>query len=170
MVRVSFLVLLASGAVAFAAAAEVKHSSAEGKYSVEFPAKPMESIQVVDSPIGKLKMHIAAVEAKKDLGCMVIYNDYPEVVGKENPQALLQRVREGTKGSSGKVLEDKEITYGKDKLPGRAYLLDKGGSFTRVRAYLNGKRLYQVIIVGANKDEVASKVADNFMESFQITE
>lgn len=163
--RSCFLIL-----VAFAnhAVADEKYTSEKGKYTIVFPAKPTESSRDADSPIGKLAVHIAVCEAKKDLGFIVIYTDYPEAIAKDKPQDVLARVRDGSKGPEGKVLEDREISKG--KIPGRDYLLGKGpDQYFRARAFLNGTRLYQIIIAGSKKDEITSPAADKFFDSFEIT-
>ncbi len=160
------------GILAFAAPAlaEDKYKSPEGQFSVAFPGKPTESTQEVKTPIGPLTMHIIGYEKKNELGMMIAYNDYPAAVANEKPQAVLVRTRDGTKGPDGKVLEDKEITLGKDAVPGRAYTLVKGDDhFLRIRTYLKGPRLYQIIVSGSKKETVMSKEAEQFLDSFEIS-
>jgi hypothetical protein len=153
------------------ASADDKFTSKDGKFAVLFPKdkQPMESVKDVDTTGGKLKLTIFAAEVKKDVAYIVIWNDYPDAVAKEQPQDVLARVREGSKGPDGKVIEDKELTLGPNKVPGRDYLLDKGDNhFFRSRTYLNGARLYQVIVSATKKDELTSKDAEAFLDSFEI--
>src|SRR5262249_8640746 len=109
------------------ASADDKFTSKDGKFAAMFPKdkQPMESAKDVDHAGGKLKLTIFAAEVKKDVAFIVIWNDYPEAVAKEQPQDVLARVREGSKGPDGKVIDDKELTLGANKVPGRDYLLDK---------------------------------------------
>lgn len=164
----TFVALLVMFATASLATAAEKFTSKDGKYSATFPSAPKEPpAQEVDSPIGKLKLFIAAAEAGKNQAFMVIYNDYPAVVAAAPPQKILEGVRDGSKGPTGKVVSDKEIKVG-DKVPGRDYVLDKGGNFFRSRSVLDGTRLYQVVVVGKTQDDVTSKQADEFINSFKI--
>jgi len=170
MARLLVLSVLAFGAVTTLARAEDKFSSKEGKYTIQFPGQPKESAQEVDTPAGKLKMFITLVEVNKDNGFLVIHNDYAVHPAKEKAQTVLVAVRDGNKGPTGKVIEDKEITYGTNMIPGRAFLLEKGGVYIRARVYLHGKRLYQILVAGKKKEDVTSKGADKFLDSFEITD
>jgi len=153
------------------AAAADKFTSETGKFSASFPKdkQPMESAKEVDTTAGKIKLTIHAAEVKKDLAFIVIWNDYPEATAKEEPQDVLSRVRDGAKGPDGKVLEDKVVALDPNKVPGRDFLLDKGDNhFFRSRTYLAGTRLYQVIVSSTKKDDVTSKDAEGFLDSFEI--
>jgi hypothetical protein len=148
--------------------ADETYKSAAGKYSAVLPGKPKESTQEVDTPAGKLTMYVAAFEVKKDLGLLVIHHDYPEAIVKDKPQSVLGRVRDGSMGQDGKLLEDKEIDL--NGVPGREYLLSKGDDhFYRARIFLDGPRLYQVVVSGAKKDDVNLPFASKFLESFTIS-
>ena len=161
----AFVLVLVASANSFAA--DEKFSSEAGHFSVAFLGKPVEVSKEIESPAGKLTLFIARMEIKKDQAWMVIYNDYPESPANEKPQTRLERIRDGTKGS-GTILEDKEIALG--KAPGRGYLLDRGDGFARARIFLSNKRLYQVIVAGKTKEQVSSKAAEEFLDSFKIAE
>jgi hypothetical protein len=161
------LTLAALALIVPGAAGADPFESKDGRYKVTFPNAPTESNKDVETAAGKLQLHIAALEVKKDLAFMVIWNDYPEAVAKEQAQAVLERVRDGSKGPDGKVVDDKEIALG--KVPGRDFVLDKGDNhYYRSRSYLSSNRLYQVIISGVKKDSVGSKEAEAFLDSFEI--
>jgi hypothetical protein len=149
-----------------------KFTSETGKFAAAFPKdkQPLESVKEVDTTAGKIKLTIHAAEVKKDVAFMVIWNDYPDATAKMDPQEVLGRVRDGSKGPDGKLLEDKAITLDPNNVPGRDYLLDKGDShYFRSRTYLAGTRLYQVIISSTKRDDVTSKDAEGFLDSFEIT-
>jgi len=69
---------------------------------------------------------------------------------------------------TGELLLDKEITLGKDKIPGREVIVDKGAQKMRVRAFIDKTKMYQVLVIGKSKDEVTTKDADKFLDSFEI--
>jgi hypothetical protein len=168
MFRFSVLSLFALSIGVSVAGAEEKFTSEKGKYLAAFPKTPAESEKEIDTPIGKLAVFTAALEVKKDLGLIVIYVDYPDAVKQQKAQEVLARTRDGTKGPKDRILDDKEITLN-DKIPGREYVLDREDAvFYRARIYLDGARLYQVIVSGAKKDDVLSSMADKFLESFEI--
>jgi len=166
MIRLMLMPLALVFATAGLSRGDEKYAPEGGKFTITFPgtAKPKESKQDVDTAVGKLQMSIASVEVKKDLALIVIYSDYPEANAK--PQEILARARDGAKGATGKLLEDKEIALG--KVPGRDFLLAKEESFYRARMYLDGKRLYQVIVSGVKKDDVTSPGADKFLDSLEL--
>jgi hypothetical protein len=168
MFRFAVLCLFALGLGVSLASAEEKFMSEKGKYLVAFLKTPAESEKEIDTPIGKLAVHTVAVEVKKDLGLIVIHVDYPDAVKKQKAQEVLARTRDGSKGPNDKILEDKEITLN-DKVPGREFILVKDDViYYRARVYLDGVRLYQVIVSGTKKDDVLSPIADKFLDSFEL--
>lgn len=168
MSRPLTLIILALAAPALAAEPE-QFTSKDGRFTATFPGKPAESARDVDTAGGKVKLTSVTLEIRKDLAYIVMFNDYPEAVAPDQAQDVLGRVRDGTKGTDGKVLSDSELALGKDKVPGRDYVISQGDNhFFRARSYLNGRRLYQVIISAAKKDDVTSKEAEAFLDSFAI--
>ena len=166
MMRFALSTLLEIG-LPFAVMAQEKFVSKEGKYSVTLPKAPTETAQEVPTAAGKIKTFIASVEVRKDLAVIVLYNDYPDAVVKMSKTSdLLDRVRDGFKGANGKISDEKEIAQG--KIPGRTYLVDKENNFAQVRAFLNGNRLYQVIVIGSKKEDATSPEAKKIFDSFEI--
>jgi len=167
MIRMLLAGFVVVSAMAGQSRADEKYSPEGSNLAITFPAAPKSAKQDVDAPFGKIVMNYATYDVNKSLAMIVMYNDYPDAVAQGNPQDMLGRVKDGTKGTSGKELADKEITLG--KVPGRDFLLDKEGQFYRARIYLDGNRLYQVIVSGAKKDEVTGATADKFLDSFEIS-
>ena len=73
------------------------------------------------------------------------------------------------RGIKGKSITDKEVAFGKNKLPAREALYELPMVHIRQLIILDGQRVYQIIVAGATKDEVISKDADKFFSSFHIT-
>ena len=80
----------------------------------------------------------------------------------------LDKVRDGNKGTDGKILTDKELTIGADKHPARDLLIEKPNFVLRNRAVIAGNRLYQVMAQGS-KEFVTSKEVDRFYDAFEVT-
>jgi hypothetical protein len=169
MIRRVIGLLLVVGAVASQATAEDKFTSENGRWSALFPGKPTESEKEIDTPLGKMTTYTASFDAKKGLGLLVIYVDYPDQVKKQKPQEVLARARDGAKGPFGKLLDNKVITLGESSIPGLEYQVAKAeGIFLRTRMFLDGARLYQAIIVGTKLDDLNSPGADRFLDSFEL--
>jgi hypothetical protein len=144
------------------------YASAEGRYKVLFPGDVKSETTDIKAGKDKLKLTLDMVELKGDTVFLVSYVDATDEVAKTPAGPRLDKVRDGNKGESGKVVTEKEIVVGAEKYPGRDILLETPGGYIRNRAVIAGKRLYQVMVQGT-KDVVTSPSADKFIASFQIT-
>jgi hypothetical protein len=172
MIRAVTVPLLALAFLSASVRADEKFTSANGKYTATFPSAPKEFSTAdgdVNPGMGKYKYFSASLEINKDTAFMVMYHDYPQNTLKDEAQIVLERVKEGSKGEKGRVVEDREIALGNDKVPGRAFIINQGAYHYRARIYLKDLRLYQVIVVGKTKEDVATPAADKFMDSFEIS-
>ena len=169
---VRFAVLVAAfGLFVPLVAGEEKFTSKDGKFSAIYPKAPKE-FSTPDADVkpadGRYKYFSASHELSKDVAYMVMYHDYlPGKLGGD-PQLVLERVRNGWRGSEGRVLEDRELSLGADKVPGRAFTVKHGDNMFRVRAFLKDLRLYQVIVTGKTREDITAETADKFLNSFEI--
>jgi predicted Zn-dependent protease len=94
---------------------------------------------------------------------MVMYNDYAAGQAAGDPQTVLAKTRDGAvKGKT--LLSDKVISL--NGVPGREFTAkDDNWNYT-VRQYLQGKRLFQLIIV-SNAANPATQTSA-FLNSFKI--
>ena len=144
-------------------------TSKEGRFTVSMPGKPKETTQEADNPGGKVRIRVFTVELSKDLAYMIMYNDFSVPALAAGPQTILKAGRDGGVSSlQGKLLQDKEISLGDDKVPGRDILIESPTVHFRARIFLADKRLYQVIVVGS-RAAVTAKDADQYLNSFKIT-
>jgi hypothetical protein len=145
-----------------------QYTSPAGRYKVLFPGEV--KTETTDIQVGKdtLKLTLDSVELKGDTVFMVSYVDASDEVAKKPAGPRLDRVRDGNKGESGKVLEDKDVTVGTEKYPGRDLLIETPNGYLRNRVVIAGNRLYQVMIQGS-KEVVTSASADKYVASFEIT-
>jgi len=145
-----------------------QYASTDGRYKVLFPGAV--KTEIVDVPSGKeqVRVTIDSVELRGGTAFVVTYVDAPEEVAKMPAGPRIDKVRDANKGESGKVLEEKELTIGMEKLPARDVLIQTADGCLRNRIVIAGARLYQVMIRG-QKDVVTSASADKFLASFEVT-
>ena len=141
-----------------------KYESKEGKYSVQFPGKPMKATKKA----GGIDLHIAIVE-KGMGGFAVIHSDLPpEAIKIAKPKDLLDGGAEGAHRElqgKGDLLPGLRVRRG--KVPRRELNGEKDKLNLRIQIILAGNRLYQVFVVGP-KEQITSKEADAFFKSFEI--
>jgi hypothetical protein len=143
-------------------------ASSAGRYKVLFPGPVKSDTTDIKTAGGALKLTLDSVKLSDKIVFMVTYVDLPEEVAKAAPGPRLDKVRDGNKGTDGKVLTDQDITVGADKYPGRDVLIAKPTISLRNRIVIAGNRLYQIMLQGPH-EFVTSRDADRFIESFEPT-
>jgi TonB family protein len=149
-----------------------EYSPAEESFSVLLPGKPTEGVQAVDTPFGKLNMHIFTLKSLAFYG--VLYMDYPESANIKDTRAFLNGVRDGgLKADKGTLLEEKEIAL--DGAPGRFLKVQLGNGYTRrTKIYFIKNRVYHLSITTWDKDapdaiaRFHNEIADKFLNSFKL--
>lgn len=162
-----FVFLASSG---LTAAQPGAHSDADGKYRVKFPGAPRLSTKDANTAVGDLQVAVA-VYANSDGGVlMVSYTDFPESATKPaNHGTLFDGIRDGVKGGGKLVSDEKNLTYGPDKLPFREFVVEKDRKQRiRCRVILRDNRVYQLAVIGT-AEFVGGKEATAFLESFELT-
>jgi hypothetical protein len=144
------------------------YASADGRYKILFPGAVKSETTDVKAKDATLKLTLDSFELSEGVLFMVTYIDVPDEVAKSPAGPRLDKVRDGNKGTDGKVHTDKEITIGADKLPGRDLVIEKPAFFIRTRVVIAGNRLYQVMVQGS-KEFVTSKEVDRFFDAFEVT-
>ncbi|MDR3754994.1 MAG: hypothetical protein P4K93_12240 [Terracidiphilus sp.] len=142
------------------------YTSTEGRFSVQFPAGQVaqESEPITLQGGGSSTLYeFSLSSADGNFAYMVMYNDYPASYANEGPDATLVRTRDGAvKGKT--LLSDMAINL--NGVPGREFTCkDDNWNFT-VRQLLQGKRLYQLIIV--SKPDHPATLTSDFLNSFKI--
>lgn len=167
--RTCALVVLMAALAGGATGQEFKpHSSPTGRYTVLFPGEVKSVTSDIKAGTETLKLTLDTVELKGGTVFMVSFVDSSDEVAKKPAGPRLDKVRDGNKGTAGKVIEDKAVTVGTEKYPGRDLLIETPAGFLRNRAVIAGNRLYQVMVQGT-KEVVTSPSADKFIASFEIT-
>jgi hypothetical protein len=135
------------------------------------PKDAVTTTQTVETPIGAVKLTLTEKE-RGGVHYAVVFADYPGDKGKFNANKSLDGARDGSlKNSGGKLIQEKKLTLGKKKHPGRELLISiKGGeTWLRQRIYAVGLQQYQVVLGGPEKT-VKGKDADKFFQSFELKE
>lgn len=163
--------ILGAGLIAQAKADSLDYkpyASADGRYKALFPGPVKTETTDVKATAGTLKLTLDSVEVSEGVIFLVTYIDVPDAVAKSPVGPRLDKVRDGNKGTDGKVHTDKEIAVGADKHPGRDLLIEKPTFFLRNRVVIAGNRLYQVMVQGS-KEFVTSKEVDRYFDAFEVT-
>jgi hypothetical protein len=147
----------------------VTHQSKSGRFRVQMPHRP--ETETKNLTIGPGNQSVAVTTEKCDgpgsTVFAVTYADYPTSFQDVPARTILDGVRDGLKGTDGKVTEDAETFLGADKLHGRQLRIDARRRAIRARVFLVGHRLYQVMVTGP-ADQVGSTAADDFLNSFEL--
>src|SRR5205807_10271733 len=122
--RIVALVAIATMTAVTAGQDFKQYASGAGKYKAMFPGDVKTETTDVTAGKDTLKLTLDSVELKGDTVFMVSYVDATDEVAKKPAGPRLDKVRDGNKGAAGKVIEDKEITLGEEKYPGRDILIE----------------------------------------------
>jgi len=144
------------------------YTSKEGRFSIQMPEAPIEKVNKLGMG-GELHLFILV---RQGVRYAVSYLDLPpQLIKSVDPEMLFDRTRDGVaKGFHGKLLNESRFRFS-NKYPGREIKLlnDEGIRAVRGRIYLINNRLYQVAI-GLPKDELDSRTALDFLDSFKAWE
>src|SRR4051794_20821737 len=100
----------------FAAAADEKYASKDGKFAVAFPKAA--KVDATTQDVGALKTHLFAAK-DGDKSYTVMYLDLPDEAKAAPAKTLLDNMEKGSvQKSGGKLVTSKDLAFGKHKLPG----------------------------------------------------
>jgi hypothetical protein len=149
-----------------ASAADDKYTSKEGKFKIQFPEGA--KVEKETKKAGNVDMYLTMVK-DGDKAYITIYMDLPAAAKDVAAKMILDSAEKGSvQQSGGKVESSKDIEFGKEKYPGREFVVDKDGVKVRNRAILVETRLY-LVLVGGPKDFATTKDAGKFLDSFELT-
>lgn len=149
-----------------------EYTSKEGGFSVRMPTgKLLQQTQQVNTPAGKLTIHIYGVGVSEGTGTFItMYTDYPPAV----VAGGADRVLDGAKSGVSAFVKDAKITHeSKIKVagnPGREWTIDLAGKGSmRVRVFLVKNRIIQ-LLAGSETGKVSDKDIQTFFDSFKLIE
>jgi hypothetical protein len=148
-----------------------QYESEAGKFRVKLPEKPESDTKVLALGTGGQTVQVTTERADGPDSSVfaVTFADYPESYRQVPAKTVLDGVRDGLKGTDGKIEKDAEVFLGDgpDRLPGREFRITAGRRLVHTRVFLHGTRLYQVMATGT-KDRFPTKAVEEFHNSFEL--
>lgn len=149
---------------------KVEYKSAEDGYTVLFPGNPKVQSFKLSTVAGPLPVRIVRYEPSAELVLSVTTTSYPKEFSAVAPEKLFDGMLKEMEAADGKAKDetpDGGLTLGSEKVPGRQWRIESRKTVVRVRVYLVGSRLYQVMANGS-KAGADSPLADEFFASFRL--
>ena len=147
-------------------------------YKIEFPQKPEESLQELDSDIGKLQLNLKTYEitdvspADENLMYLVNCTIFPESIVNsaktEKQEGFFRSTIDGAvKNIGGKVIEEKKISI--KGYPGKDVKIDfnEGNAIINMRLYLVNNKLFMLETI-TQTNKTPNKSITRFLDSFQL--
>ncbi|HET6572484.1 MAG TPA: hypothetical protein VFG68_02700 [Fimbriiglobus sp.] len=147
----------------------VQHESEAGKFRVKFPEKPDSDTKELSLGAGGQTLTVTTAKADGPNGSVfaVTFADYPESYRQVPIKTILDGVRDGLKGTDGKIDKYDEVFLGEAKVPGREVRITAGRRLIHARVYLHGSRLYQVMVTGT-RERFPVDAVKAFFDSFEL--
>ncbi|HXU27692.1 MAG TPA: hypothetical protein VN698_10700 [Bacteroidia bacterium] len=146
-------------------------------FKVEFPAKPIEKVKVIDTEQGELNLNLFEYVSKKtntepELVYIVSYIEYPTSNINTSDKVQLKQFYKTEADKlvakmQGKLI--KETIINLEGFEGAEYRIEikDGLEFIKMRLYLINNKLYMVETVTVTKNEF-NKHINRFMNSFKL--
>jgi len=140
----------------------IKYSDTPGRFTMMMPISPVKSEQPVETDSGKLINHLF-LATTSTAAFLISYVDHPV---KEDPQKILERVRDGAvNGIKGTLLRSTNITH--KGYPGFEFAASVADAVYTSRIYLVNDRLYQIVVVGPPGTKMSEDI-NRYMASFDL--
>ena len=148
-----------------------------GRFLANFQGAVQRGSQLVDTAVGKIAMNMVYYDGGA-VAHMVIYCDYPagSVAQSGGPDKVCQNASDGAvKSVNGTVRTSSSYQLGDVKglevtadIPAKDPKVPADASVARLRFFVVGDRLYQVMYIGPTSTETSPK-AVAFLDSFRLT-
>jgi hypothetical protein len=146
------------------------YRSRAGGFSVLLPVTATESVRTLELPEGSTRMVLAGADVN-GISFLAAYHDVPASAARQ-PEALLDDVRDvAIENARGRLQSERRINMGRN--PGREVTAEIRGSehlgpgVVKVKAYLVGQRVYQLVVM-CPKAEASSAKVEDFFKSFKL--
>jgi hypothetical protein len=159
--------VLAVGLTAVADDDAKKYTSKEGNFAIQFPSGAKVTTKDQKAP-GGITLKITAVEGDMK-AYAVITTMFPEGTLKAIPaKAIFDGAEQGAAGKSGGAkVSGKDLEFGKEKFPGREFVVEKDGKFIRTLMIIADPKMY-ILTLSGTKDFATGKEGTDFLKSFEI--
>ncbi len=161
------LILLALGCSAkIERSPSLGNESFESDYNIRFPAKfkPAE-LKTLATASGNLSVHSIRC-SYNGAYYSITATEYPDAFGPVHADTILNGVRDGLKGTDGKVVLEERFRT--DDSDGRNLIIAAGKNEVRATAILSKRRLYLIEVCGPS-DAVKAPETEKFFRSFELT-
>ncbi len=148
-----------------------------GRFVATYPGAVQRGSQPVDTAVGKIAMNMVYYDGGA-VACMVIYCDYPagSVGTSGGPDKVCANASDGAvKSVNGTVRTSTSCQLGGVKglevvadIPPTDPKVSTNASVARLRFFVVGDRLYQVMYIGPSGKETSPEAVD-FLDSFRLT-
>jgi hypothetical protein len=165
-----FVLCLMSVYAAAQGSAWKEFHSVDGKFSVEMPGDPEESVVTVNIGSGDRHSNTFTYSDEGLNQFMVAYSDRTsKEPRKSSNEELFDKVRKGILiATEGKLLSESSVTL--SGFPGREIVLERGdGTRQTERFYLVNDRVYQVS-ADIRKRGLGTADVERFLNSFRLTQ
>jgi hypothetical protein len=149
-----------------------EYAPQDASYTVQMPARPIESVQAIPSPTVPLQMYSSTANMSSREAYLAAYIDYPDNFRNYSSDALLDRAAQGgITNSHSTLVSKKKITL--DGYPGVEMEMmmpaDEvpGGRRAISRIYWVAPRIYITVGGGPDTQEVRQAVT-KFLDSFKL--
>ena len=141
-------------------------SSEKHGFTVWFPGTPTENKEEVATPDGPVDSYWYSCRSKKGIFSVMVSGAFRNNLTDEE---RFDGAREGLlNGTNGKLISLTKIKLG--EFPGREIFVKTGkGNHGRVRLFIVGKQMFQVLMVSGSEDYVNSEEANVFFSSFKLS-
>jgi hypothetical protein len=149
-----------------------EYTSQDVSYTIQMPARPVESVQNIPSPTGSLPMHVSLANMGPQEAYLTAYIDYPDNYKSVSSDTLLDGAAQGgLTNSHSTLVSKKRITL--DGYPGVEVEMTipageiQGGGRAFSRIYWVAPRVYILVGGGPDSKEV-KQAATKFLDSFKL--
>jgi hypothetical protein len=147
--------------------AKFEYKSPSLGFQVGLPGPPTKTTSAQqDTAAGRLPVNTVRYDADRELVLSVTVTDFPAEFVKVPAAKIFDGVLDGLKAADGKETAE-EVKGAPDGVAVKQWRIVAGKSVLRVRAYLVGTRLYQVMANGSAKEVDGAFAADLF-DTFKL--
>ena len=141
-------------------------NSPDGKFKAIFPGEP----KITSTAAAGVTIKMYAVESWSK-SYMLAWSDVPipEWESEGKTKSRLFDARDGAIAAvKGKSSGTTKVIQLEDRFPGVEFGGTAEGKYLRARAYIVGRRMYQLLVIARSQEDLTSTEAEDFFAAFQV--
>ena len=141
-------------------------NSPDGKFKAIFPGEP----KITSTAGAGVTIKMYAVESWSK-SYMLAWSDVPipEWESEGKTKSRLFDARDGAIAAvKGKSSGTTKVIHLEDRFPGVEFGGTAEGKYLRARAYIVGRRMYQLLVIARSQEDLTSTEAEDFFAAFQV--